>query len=278
MVNEKTKELVVEKERVEKANDLLHEKNRDITDSITYAKRIQNAVLPQTENMFKELNLFVLYKPRDIVSGDFYWYYSSPKYNYVAVVDCTGHGVPGAFMSLLGSTYIDQVMIENMEPLPSQVLTELDKKIYAAFKQNNPDNKIGDGMDMCICRITKDKKEITIASANRPIYYFKNGELRETKASVYSIGGYFDGSEKVFTEITYQISKGDSFYMFSDGYGDQFGGEKNRRFSTKRMKQILTDMQPRSCNEQCEVLNAEFENWKGENEQIDDVCVIGIKF
>lgn len=278
MVNEKTKELVVEKERVEKANDLLHEKNRDITDSITYAKRIQNAVLPQTENIFKELNLFVLYKPRDIVSGDFYWYYSSPKYNYVAVVDCTGHGVPGAFMSLLGSTYIDQVMIENKEPLPSQVLTELDKKIYAAFKQNNPDNKIGDGMDMCICRITKDKKEITIASANRPIYYFKNGELRETKASVYSIGGYFDGSEKVFTEITYQISKGDSFYMFSDGYGDQFGGEKNRRFSTKRMKQILTDMQPRSCNEQCEVLNTEFENWKGENEQIDDVCVIGIKF
>lgn len=278
MVNEKTKELVVEKERVEKANELLHEKNRDITDSITYAKRIQNAVLPQTENMFKELNLFVLFKPRDIVSGDFYWYYSTPKYNYVAVVDCTGHGVPGAFMSLLGSTYIDQVMIENKEPLPSEVLTQLDNKIYAAFKQNNPDNKIGDGMDMCICRVTKDKKEITIASANRPIYYFTNGELKETKANVFSIGGYFDGSDKVYTEITYQINKGDSFYMFSDGYGDQFGGEKNRRFSTKRMKQIFSSMQNRNIDEQRRVLDKEFEDWKGENEQIDDVCVIGIKF
>lgn len=278
MVNEKTKELVVEKERVEKANELLHEKNRDITDSITYAKRIQTAALPNTDYIFKNLNSFILFKPRDIVSGDFYWYYVTPNYLYVAVVDCTGHGVPGAFMSLLGSTYLDQVLIENKEPTPSQVLTELDKKINTAFKQANPDNKIGDGMDMCLCRITKDKKEIVIASANRPIYYLINGELNETKANIFSIGGYFEGSMKMFTEISYRINPGDVFYMFSDGYGDQFGGERNRRFSTRKMKTIFGQIYNQDVNEQREILNTEFETWRGENEQIDDVCVIGIKF
>ncbi len=278
MVNEKTKELVVEKERVEKANELLHEKNRDITDSITYAKRIQNAVLPNTDEVFKNLNLFVLFKPRDIVSGDFYWYYATPNYFYVAVVDCTGHGVPGAFMSLLGSTYLDQILIENKEPMPSLILRELDKKINSAFRQSNPDQKIGDGMDMCICRINRDKKETIIASANRPVYYLRDNKLLETKANVFSIGGYFDGADKAFTEITYDVKDGDVFYMFSDGYSDQFGGEKNRRFSTKRMKAIFTEMCMIPTHEQREKLDREFESWRGENEQIDDVCVIGIKF
>lgn len=278
MVTEKTKELVVEKERVEKANELLHEKNRDITDSITYAKRIQNAVLPNQDDVLKNLNLFVLFKPRDIVSGDFYWYHATANYLYVAVVDCTGHGVPGAFMSLLGSTYLDQVMIERKEPAPSEVLRELDKKINSAFKQSNPDQKIGDGMDMCICRINRDKKEIVIASANRPVYYVRDNTLQETKANVYSIGGYFEGADKAFTEISYEIQNGDAFYMFSDGYGDQFGGEKNRRFSTKRMRTIFTEINMLPVNEQRDKLDVEFEAWRGENEQIDDVCVIGIKF
>lgn len=278
MVNDKTKELVVEKERVEKANELLHEKNRDITDSITYAKRIQTAVLPNAEDFYKSLDLFVLFKPRDIVSGDFYWYYVTENYLYVAVVDCTGHGVPGAFMSLLGSAYLDQVLIENKEPLPSKILVELDKKIYLALRQANPDNKIGDGMDMCVCRIDKNKNEIIIASANRPIYYITEGTLQEIKANVYSIGGYFDDSEKQYTEISYNIKQGDVFYMFSDGYGDQFGGEKNRRFSTRKMKTIFGEIYGWSTNDQCKQLDTEFENWRGENEQIDDVCVIGIKF
>lgn len=277
MVNEKTKELVVEKERVEKANELLHEKNQDITDSITYAKRIQNAVLPHTEFIHKYLDLFILYKPRDIVSGDFYWCYTTENYIYVAVVDCTGHGVPGAFMSLLGSTYLDQVLIEHKEPTPKEALNGLDRKINSAFKQGNPDNKIGDGMDMCMCRISKDHKEILIASANRPIYYFTNGQLVETKANIYSIGGYFDGIDKNYSQVTYEIKKGDVFYMFSDGYGDQFGGEKNRRFSTRKMKAIFNEIQTRPTTEQCEVLDTEFEAWKGEHEQIDDVCVVGIK-
>lgn len=278
MVAEKTKELVVEKERVEKANDLLHEKNQDITDSITYAKRIQNAVLPHSEFIHQHLNLFVLYKPRDIVSGDFYWCYATKNYIYIAVVDCTGHGVPGAFMSLLGSTYLDQVMIESHEPMPIDVLKGLDNKINTAFKQGNPDNKIGDGMDMCLCRIDKAKTKIDISSANRPIYYFKNNELIETKASIYSIGGLYEGIDKNFTQINYPIETGDSYYMFSDGYGDQFGGEKNRRFSTRKMKAIFTQIQNDPTNIQNEILDKEYEDWRGENEQIDDVCVIGIKF
>lgn len=278
MVNEKTKELVIEKERVEKSNELLHEKNRDITDSITYAKRIQNAVLPQLENMHKHLDLFILFKPRDIVSGDFYWYYVTPSYYYLAVVDCTGHGVPGAFMSLLGSTFIDQIMIEAKEPAPSRILVELDIKINSAFKQVNADNKIGDGMDMSVCRISKKGGEVTIASANRPIYLLKQGELIETKSNIYSIGGYFDGIDKNFTDTSLKVEAGDCLYMFSDGYGDQFGGAKNRRFSTRKMKIMFSEVCNLATTVQCERIDEEYEKWRGDNEQIDDVCVIGIKF
>lgn len=279
MVTEKTKELVVEKERVEKANELLHEKNRDITDSITYAKRIQNAVLPRLDLMHKNLDLFVLFKPRDIVSGDFYWYYVTPSYYYLAVVDCTGHGVPGAFMSLLGSTYIDQIMIEMKDPTPSGILVSLDKKINSAFKQgNNTDGKIGDGMDMSVCRINRKNNEIVIASANRPIYLLKKGEIIETKSNIYSIGGYFDGIDKNFTDTQLNPESGDCLYMFSDGYGDQFGGPKNRRFSTRKMKSMFTEISTLPTIEQCAKVDEEYEAWRGENEQIDDVCVIGIKF
>jgi len=278
LVKEKTSELVLEKEKIEKANELLNEKNSDITASIAYAKRIQNAVLPDTEYVSKKLNLFVYYKPRDIVSGDFYWYTESELYSYIAVVDCTGHGVPGAFMSLLGSTFLDQVLIEFKEATPALILNELDKKLHKAFKKKEEENRIGDGMDAMVLRINKDRSEFLFSGANRPLYYYSKQGPQDIKAPIYSIGGTFPNDVKGFTDNVMKPEKGDCAYFFSDGFGDQFGGEKNKRYSTKRMKAFFGDIYQQPIEQQYESTVKEFETWMGDYEQMDDICVIGIKF
>lgn len=278
IVMEKTAELVLEKEKIEKANELLNEKNQDITSSIAYAKRIQNAVLPDTEYINQRLDLFVLYKPRDIVSGDFYWYTESDNYSYVAVVDCTGHGVPGAFMSLLGSTFLDQVLIEHRDATPSVLLNALDKKLHAAFKKREEENRIGDGMDAIIMRVSKHSNEVVFAGANRPLYFYSKQGPQDFKATIYSIGGTFPNEVKGFADTTLYVEKGDCAYMFSDGFGDQFGGEKNKRYSTKRMKSFMEELSQYPINEQYERIDKEFTDWMGDLEQMDDICVIGVKF
>lgn len=278
LVKEKTGELVLEKEKIEKANEMLNEKNQDITASIAYAKRIQNAVLPDPDYVSKKLNLFVFYKPRDIVSGDFYWYTETDLYSYIAVVDCTGHGVPGAFMSLLGSTFLDQVLIEYKEATPALILNELDKKLHKAFKKKEEENRIGDGMDAMVLRINKDSSEFMFSGANRPLYYYSKEGPQDIKAPIYSIGGTFPNDVKGFTDNVIKPEKGDCAYFFSDGFGDQFGGEKNKRYSTKRMKAFFGEIYPQPIAEQYESTVKEFETWMGDYEQMDDICVIGIKF
>lgn len=278
LVKEKTAELVLEKEKIEQANELLNEKNQDITASIAYAKRIQNAVLPDANYINQKLNLFVLYKPRDIVSGDFYWYTETEKHHYIAVVDCTGHGVPGAFMSLLGSTFLDQVLIENKEATPSTLLNALDKKLHSAFKKRDEENRIGDGMDAIIMRVTKGTNEMVFSGANRPLYFYSKEGPQDFKATIYSIGGAFPNEVKGFSDMTIHVEPGDCAYMFSDGFGDQFGGEKNKRYSTKRMKSFMEELSKHEIDEQYVQIDREFEDWKGDYEQMDDICVIGIKF
>ena len=279
LVKEKTGELVLEKEKIEKANEMLNEKNQDITASIAYAKRIQNAVLPDPEDISKKLNLFVFYKPRDIVSGDFYWFSETEKYSYVAVVDCTGHGVPGAFMSLLGSTFLDQVLIEYKEATPALILNELDKKLHKAFKKKEEENRIGDGMDAMVLRISKSTGELIFSGANRPLYYYSEVTgPQDIKAPIYSIGGTFPNEVKGFTDNIIKPEKGDCAYFFSDGFGDQFGGEKNKRYSTKRMKAFFGQIYTNAIKDQHEMTAKEFETWMGDYEQMDDICVIGIKF
>jgi ligand-binding sensor domain-containing protein/serine phosphatase RsbU (regulator of sigma subunit) len=279
LVQEKTAELQLEKEKIEQANEQLNEKNQDITASIAYAKRIQNAVLPDPEYIGHRLNLFVLYKPRDIVSGDFYWYTETEHYTYVAVVDCTGHGVPGAFMSLLGSTFLDQVLIENKEATPALILNELDKKLHKAFKKKEgEENRIGDGMDAIVIRVEKGSGDLLFSGANRPLYFYSKEGPQDFKAPIYSIGGTFPNEVKGFTDTLLKPETGDCCYMFSDGFGDQFGGEKNKRYSTKRMKAYLGEIYTQGIPAQYEAIDKEFEDWKGDYEQMDDICVIGIKF
>jgi ligand-binding sensor domain-containing protein/serine phosphatase RsbU (regulator of sigma subunit) len=278
LVQEKTAELVLEKEKIEKANEELNEKNQDITASIAYAKRIQNAVLPDSEYIRRKLDLFVLYKPRDIVSGDFYWYTETDHFSYVAVVDCTGHGVPGAFMSLLGSTFLDQVLIENKDATPALILNELDKKLHRAFRKKEEENRIGDGMDAIVMRVDKRGGEMMFSGANRPLYYYTKEGAQDFKAPIYSIGGTFPNDVKGFMDTILHPQTGDCAYMFSDGFGDQFGGEKNKRYSTKRMKAYLGEIYSQPIDVQYQSIDKEFEDWKGGYEQMDDICVIGIKF
>lgn len=278
LVKEKTVELVLEKEKIEKANELLNEKNQDITASIAYAKRIQNAVLPDKDYIKQTLDLFVLYKPRDIVSGDFYWYTETDMYSYVAVVDCTGHGVPGAFMSLLGSTFLDQVLIENKNATPATILNELDKKLHAAFTKREEENRIGDGMDAIVMRVDKRSKEVIFAGANRPLYFYSKQGPQDFKATIYSIGGAFPNEVKGFVDTVLTVEKGDCAYMFSDGFGDQFGGDKNKRYSTKRMRTFMEGLSQYEIAEQYERIDKEFMDWMGDYEQMDDICVIGIRF
>jgi ligand-binding sensor domain-containing protein/serine phosphatase RsbU (regulator of sigma subunit) len=278
LVMEKTAELILEKEKIEKTNELLNEKNQDITASIAYAKRIQNAVLPDKDYIKQNLDLFVLYKPRDIVSGDFYWYTESEKYSYVAVVDCTGHGVPGAFMSLLGSTFLDQVLIENRDATPSKILNELDMKLHSAFTKREEENRIGDGMDAIVMRVDKVTNEVMFSGANRPLYYYSKEGPQDFKATIYSIGGAFPNEVKGFVDMTLKVEKGDCAYMFSDGFGDQFGGEKNKRYSTKRMRAFMEELSKYEIAEQYDRIDKEFMDWMGEYEQMDDICVIGIRF
>lgn len=276
MVQEQTLELKEEKEKVEETNLMLEMKNSDITASIEYAKKIQGALMIPTEEIPKELDLFILFKPRDIVSGDFYWYHETELSYYIAAVDCTGHGVPGAFMSILGSTFLDQIMVEYPEASPSAIMYHLDAKILHVFRKKG--EKMMDGMDLSICVISKKERKLTVSNANRPVYYFSGGEIKEIKSNTFSIGAYFGTKEKVFTDTELTFNECQSIYLSTDGFADQFGGEKVKRYSTKKFKDLLMQMQGQSVSEQMKSLDDDIEKWRGNTEQIDDILVIGVKF
>jgi ligand-binding sensor domain-containing protein/serine phosphatase RsbU (regulator of sigma subunit) len=277
-VKQKTYLLQREKDNVEQIKGELEIKNKDITDSINYAKRIQEALLPSKHYIFKKLSqTFIYFRPRDIVSGDFYWFTETPDSYIIAAVDCTGHGVPGAFMSLIGSTLLNEIINTNGITSPARILTELNAKIVETLKQERSGFYSYDGMDMALCTINKQKTKCLFASAYRPLYFIRNGDLREIKGNSYSIGGKSILGEKVFNEHELDLEKNDMLYIFSDGYGDQFSEVNHKKFTTKRLKTLLTLISGYDVNLQREKVKENFEYWKGKEEQIDDILVIGIK-
>ena len=278
MVDEKTMLLKKEKEVVEHIKSELEEKNKDITDSINYAKRIQEAILPSKESILKIFpQAFILYKPKDIVSGDFYWFTETEDYYLVAAIDCTGHGVPGAFMSLIASTLLKEIVSGKRVVVPSKILQELNNSIIEVLKQNDSDSSTRDGMDMSICCIDKKKSKLTFAGAARPIYFIRNGELTDTKGQGYPIGGHYGLMNLTYSDTEMDLQQGDMFYIFSDGYADQFRGGDKKKFTTKRLKSLLTEISNSDMNIQCQKLDDAFEEWKGGGSQIDDILIIGIK-
>ena len=252
-------------------------KNVLITDSINYARHIQKAVLPTAESMANEFeNSFVYFKPRDIVSGDFYWCAQKNNSHYIAVADCTGHGVPGAFMSMIGNTLLNQIINEQDVDTPSDVLGRLNNELKKVFSASESQD---DGMDITVCKINRTDSTFEISMANHIAIILKDREIEEVNGDIYSIGGPFAKPDKLkFTNIKRNIEKGTTLYMFSDGYPDQFGGEKNEKFKMAKLKELLLKYNNLEMAEQRSVLKDNFEKWKGEYRQIDDVLIIGIKF
>ncbi len=266
------------------AFEIIEEKNNHITNTIHYAQRIQNAMLPVQEEIGNHLqNFFILFLPKDIVSGDFYWFQNKNKSSFIAAVDCTGHGVPGALMSMIGNSLLNQIVLEKGINKPSEILNELHLNIKIALKQKGESSEFGgetrDGMDLALCRIDEaenDKIRIEYSGANRPLLQIRKGEMIELKADRHSIGGADQEKERTFTNHTLELNQGDSFYLYSDGVTDQFN-EQDKKLGVVALRKFILEIQHLSMKDQYSEIAIFFKSWKGLVEQTDDVLLIGVR-
>ena len=281
-VTEKQKGVIeVQKEEVELAHNELSEKNKEILDSIAYAKRIQTAILPPSKLVKEYLsNSFILYKPKDIVAGDFYWMEHKDGKVLFAAADCTGHGVPGAMVSVICNNGLNRSVREYNLTDPGKILDKTREIVIQEFEKS--EDEVKDGMDIALCTLDVSSssgayRELQYAGANNPLWIIRNNttEIEEIKATKQPIGKYAE--PQPYITHTIELQKGDSIYIFSDGYADQFGGEKGKKFKGANFKKLLLSIQHENMEKQKELINEAFENWRGKLEQIDDVCVIGVK-
>ncbi|HTA60814.1 MAG TPA: tetratricopeptide repeat protein [Bacteroidia bacterium] len=273
------------KRLIEKQKELVEEKQKEILDSIRYAKRIQDAVLKEQEHISAHLpSHFVLFQPKDIVSGDFYWAIEKDNYWYVAAADCTGHGVPGAFLTILGTSFLNELNATDTLLTPAEILDKLRSRMIAELSVTNKEtNETKDGMDISLARLNLATKELMWAGANNPLWITsiinqnvdkKEYKLTEISAHKQPIGFY--PTITPYPNHIIQLNKGDTFYLFTDGYADQFGGEKGKKLKYKPIKDILINAANKSMEEQKKILLDYFIEWKGNYEQTDDICIIGI--
>jgi serine phosphatase RsbU (regulator of sigma subunit) len=269
-VAERTKEISLK-------NAELRKKNNDIMDSIRYAQRIQVAVLPP-EIPFEKT--FVLFKPKDIVSGDFYWLESVDGIELMAAVDCTGHGVPGAFLSILGHNLLTKIVKEYGILDTDQILDKLNSEILEALHQSNVKGEkvVNDGMDLALISFDKNARTLEYCGAYNSLYFIRNGELEEYKANRFPIGRTTSMENKKFKSHKIQVQEGDTAYIFSDGYADQFGGPKGKKFKSRPLKEYLLTIQHLTMEEQKKALEDNLKEWQGNLEQVDDIVFIGRRF
>jgi len=291
LVKIRTHEILAQKEEIEAQRDEIEaqrnsilaqrdhiaQQNQEILDSIVYARRIQTAVLPSDEYIREIVDdFFVLLKPKDIVSGDFYWI--SKKHDTLVLIaaDCTGHGVPGAFMSMFGVSFLNKIVIEKGILHPTAILDSLRSNIIRSLKQKGLENEARDGMDIALCSIDTKTKMLHFAGANNPLFFVRKGELHVVKADKMPIGIY-DHMEK-FTTHEVQLEDGDCVYIFSDGYADQFGGQFGKKFKFNQFREIITQIADKPMTEQRKILDETIETWMGIHEQVDDILVMGFRF
>jgi serine phosphatase RsbU (regulator of sigma subunit) len=268
----------------QKANELLEIRNieitqqkKEITDSINYAKRIQESILPPSSHWKSMLpGSFIFYRPKDIVSGDFYWIEQKNEYVCFAAVDCTGHGVPGALMSVVGFNLLTQAVNEVGLTEPAEILKHLDAGVTKTLRQSEEGKGVKDGMDLSLCTLNTITNELQYAGAFNSLYYVQKNQLHEIKADKFPIGINLDGIVDNYTNHKIQLSKGDAVYLFSDGYADQFGGVKGKKFKYNKLKELLLSVHNKSTYEQHKIISETFDKWKGSLEQVDDVVVIGV--
>lgn len=274
-VIERTNEVVRQKEEIEKQKEIVTELYKDLKDSINYAKRLQQAILPPDE-MVKSLfvDSFVLYRPKDIVSGDFYWFKESGNKAMFAAIDCTGHGVPGAFVSLVGHNVLNQVT--KVFTKPSQVLNNLNRLSYEALNSEVDEMAVRDGMDLALCTLDKESYVLEFAGAHSPVFVIRDKVLLQYEPDKFSIGSFAFG-EREYQNQRVQLEPGDSVYVFSDGFVDQFGGPRGKKFLKKRFKELLLELSHMTMEDQKKKLQASLDEWQGNLEQVDDILVIGIR-
>jgi len=286
---------VRDEDRIRKQHLLVLEQAQAITDSISYARRIQKAVLPSPAYIDKILpDYFTIYKPKDIIAGDFYWVREIEGYQVVIVADCTGHGVPGALMSMLGVTLLNEQFRTYGIRQPGVILGHLRNKVKETLAQEGSVNDQKDGMDMAIAIIDPEKLELQFAGANIPLFLIRKNNQEELadshlesslendvyklyriKADKQPIGVHWE--EQDFKTLVIKLRKQDSLYMFTDGFADQYGGKNRKKFKSRRLKKLLLNIQAESMKDQKMLIEAAFESWRGSNEQIDDVCMLGVR-
>jgi serine phosphatase RsbU (regulator of sigma subunit) len=274
-------ELAKSKELIEEKHEEVVRQKQEITDSINYARSIQRSLIPN-EDVFNRhfKDSFVLFQPKDIVSGDFYWVYEKDNVIFYATGDCTGHGVPGGFMTMLGISFLDEIVEVKQIKNPAEILNLMRDKIISTLKQNGNYGESKDGMDITICSIDKNKNELCYSSANNPLYIIRDvnnkKELNIYKADKQPCGFYHE--HKAFTSHTIKLEGGDCIYTFSDGFPDQFGGQNGKKYMHKQFKENLIQNSNLSFAEQKIKLHNALSEWKGTQEQVDDVLVIGVKY
>ena len=276
VIEEQKQKVEEQKQVVEEQKQKVEEQKKDITDSIRYAENIQKALLPAEEDLSLLPEGFVLFQPKDIVSGDFYWLQHHNNKVYFAACDCTGHGVPGAFMSMIGSSLLDEAVVEKGITQPNEIFFEVRKGFIGALKQTEEAGTQKDGMDAVLCSWNKNGT-LEYSLAYNPLLLIREGEILETKADKQPVG-FHTGEQKPFTHHELKLDKGDTVYIFSDGYPDQFGGKKDKKFMMKNFKKLLLSIQDKTMNEQKTILETTMAEWKGETEQVDDILVMGVRF
>ena len=266
-----------EKETIKKQRDFIAIQKKDLTDSIEYAKRIQSALYPQKKFIDNILsNYFIFYKPKNIVSGDFYWLAKKEEIKIIAVADCTGHGVPGAFMTMLGISFLNEIVTQDMELNPNIILEKLRTKVVKALNQPGKEEKSLDGMDIALCMIDTQNMKLQYAGVNIPLFLIRDKKLQIINADAMLIGIQTNTLLR-YKNNCLDIKKGDILYMSSDGFRDQFGGPKKKKFTRSRFHDLLLDIHENEMNEQKEILDKTLSDWMHGYEQIDDILVMGIK-
>ncbi|MGB0369451.1 MAG: SpoIIE family protein phosphatase [Flavobacteriales bacterium] len=267
-----------QKQKIESQKDVIEVKNKAMLDSINYASNIQSATLPSEEEWFRLLpDSFVLYKPKDIVSGDFYWLGNNDKGDvFFSAIDCTGHGVPGALMSIVGYNGLNQAINEQHLDEPAQILNYLSKSVSQSLRKSERDDHVKDGMDISFCKINYKKMQIEFSGALNPVLIVRNGEQLLTKGDRISVGN-LDSDERSFTNHVIDLLPGDCVYIYSDGYADQFGGPAGKKMKTAVMRNHLVEVSKLPMADQHTALNKRLADWQGALNQVDDICVIGVK-
>lgn len=261
---------------IKQSHSIIEQKNKDITDSINYAKRIQEGILPPHDSVNRYVpDSFLIFRPRDIVSGDFYWFAETKEHFLLAAVDCTGHGVPGGFMSMIGHTLLNEIVNQKGIEDPGKILDLLDIGVKKAIKSKD-ETESKDGMDVALLSFTKDLKTVRFAGAFRPLLFMRDGILSEYKANRFPIGA---GSyvKTAFDTHTIDLRKGDALYIFSDGYADQIGGQGGKKFMTKQFKELIQSNHQLDMPQQGKIFSQALDKWQGDHEQMDDILVIGIR-